>query len=103
MFGGDKPGQEKYDKVKENLGWLDGFVKDGKFSAGNDDMTIGDLALLATYSTLRAADLPEIDLGEYKNVGAWYERCCKLVPNYEKANGEGATAFGGFFKSKASA
>jgi len=103
MFGGDKPGQDKYDKVKENLGWLDGFVKDGKFSAGNEDMTIGDLALLATYSTMRAADLPGIDLAEYKNVEAWYERCCKLVPNYEKANGEGAAAFGGFFKSKASA
>jgi len=103
MFGGDKPGQEKFDKVKEVLGWVDGFVKDGKFSAGNDEMTIGDLALLATYSTMKAAELPEIDLAEYSNLEAWYEKCVKLVPNYEKANGEGAAAFGGFFKSKASA
>merc|ERR1711981_889214 len=85
MFGGEKPGQEKYDKLKETLGWMDGFVKDGKFSAGNEDLTIGDLALLATYSTM--------------NAEAWFEKCVKLVPNYEKVNEEGAAVFGGFFKS----
>jgi len=31
--------------LKEVLGWMDGFVKDGKFSAGNDEITIGDLVL----------------------------------------------------------
>jgi len=103
MFGGDKPGQDKYDKLKETLGWFDGFVKDGKFSAGNEEMTIGDLALLATYSTMKAAELPGVDLSEYSNISAWFERCVKLVPNYEKANGEGAAVFGGFFKSKSSA
>eukprot|EP00092_Neocalanus_flemingeri_P013192 GFUD01014218.1.p1 GENE.GFUD01014218.1~~GFUD01014218.1.p1 ORF type:complete len:222 (-),score=73.11 GFUD01014218.1:129-794(-) len=103
MFGGDLPGQDKFDKLKEVLGWVEGFVKDDKFCAGNDDMTIGDLALLATYSTLKFAELSWLDLAEFKNIEAWYEKCCKLVPNYEKANGEGATAFGGFYKSKASA
>jgi len=103
MFGGDKPGQDKFDKLKEVLGWLDGFVKDGKFSAGNDDLTIGDLALVATYSTMKAAELADIDLSQYSNAEAWFEKCVKLVPNYEKANGEGCAAFGGFYKSKASA
>jgi len=100
MFGGDKVGQDKFDKVKEVLGWLDGFVKDGKFSAGNDEMTIGDLALVATYSTLKAANLSGIDLSEFKNAEVWFVKCCKLVPNYEKTNGEGAAAFGGFYQSK---
>jgi len=103
MFGGDKPDQAKFDKLKEALGWVDGFVKDGKFCAGNDDLTIGDLALLATYATLKAAGQAEIDLAEYKNAEAWFEKCVKLVPNYEKANGEGAAAFGGFYKSKLAA
>jgi len=101
MFGGDKPGQDKFDKLKEVLGWMDGFVKDGKFSARNDEMTIGDLALLATYSTVKAAGV--VDLSEFSNAEAWFEKCCALVPNYEKANGEGAVGFGGFYKSKVSA
>merc|ERR1712013_175490 len=103
MFGGDKPGQDKFDKLKEVLDWLDGFVKDGKFSAGNDDLTIGDLSLLATYSTMKAAELADVDLSQYSNAEAWFEKCVKLVPNYEKVNGEGCAAFGGYYKSKASA
>ena len=101
MFGGEKPGQDKFDKLKEVLGWMDGFVKDGKFSAGNDEMTIGDLALLATYSTMKAAGV--VNLSEFSNAEAWFGKCCALVPNYEKINGEGAAAFGGFYKSKVSA
>jgi hypothetical protein len=72
-----------------------------------------------------------IDLSEYKNAEAWADRVIALIPNYEKvdvcpefppqgpcihisyfrhifvtfwpsqANGEGAAAFGGFYKSKA--
>merc|ERR1711872_1070499 len=76
------------------------YGKDDKLSAGNDEMTIGDLALVATYSTLKAANLSGIDLSEFKNAEVWFEKCCKLVPNYEKTNGEGAAAFGGFYQSK---
>merc|ERR1711915_183919 len=102
MFKGAKPEQEKFDKLKEVLGWLDGFVADDKFAAGNDEMTIGDLSLLSTYSTLKAAELSELDLSEFSNVAVWFEKCCGLIPNYEKANGEGAASFGEFYKLKAS-
>ena len=84
MFGGEKPGQDKFDKLKEVLGWLETFVADDKFSAGTDCITLGDLALLATYSTMKAADLAGIDLSTFPNCEAWFEKCCKLVPNYEK-------------------
>ena len=53
MFGGEKPGQDKFDKLKEVLGWLETFVAEDKFSAGTDCITLGDLALLATYSTMK--------------------------------------------------
>ena len=53
MFGGEKPGQDKFDKLKEVLGWLETFVADGKFSAGTDWLTLSDIALLATYSTVK--------------------------------------------------
>ena len=84
MFGGDKPGQDKFDKLKEVLGWLETFVAEDKFSAGTDCITVGDLALLATYSTMKAAELAGLDLSSFPNCEAWFDKCCKLVPNYEK-------------------
>merc|ERR1712228_74726 len=60
MFGGDKPGQDKFDKLKEVLGWLETFVAEDKFAAGTDSITIADLALLAKYSTMKAAELADL-------------------------------------------
>jgi hypothetical protein len=36
------------------LGWLDSFVKEDKFAAGNNSLTIADISLLATYTTIKA-------------------------------------------------
>ena len=55
MFGGDKPGQDKVDKLKEVLGWVNDFVADDKFAAGTSQMTLADISLLATYSSLKVA------------------------------------------------
>ena len=79
MFRGEKVEQEKYDKLKEVLAFLETFVADGKFSAGNDEvrtccysflnlaepycsvqMTIGDIALVATYSSMKASGLEQV-------------------------------------------
>ena len=101
MFGGDKPGQDKVDKFKEVMGWMNDFVAGDKFAAGTSQMTIADIALLATNSTIKATGgIGGVDFSSYPNIEAWLEKCIKLVPNYEKANGEGATAFGGWYKSK---
>eukprot|EP00091_Calanus_sinicus_P022779 TRINITY_DN7402_c0_g1_i2.p1 TRINITY_DN7402_c0_g1~~TRINITY_DN7402_c0_g1_i2.p1 ORF type:complete len:222 (+),score=50.80 TRINITY_DN7402_c0_g1_i2:64-666(+) len=97
MFGGPMPGQDKFDKLKEVLGWAEGFVADNKFAAGTDNLTIGDLALIATYSTIKAASVG--DLENYPNLAAWFEKCCKLIPNYQKVNEEGAEAFGTWYKT----
>merc|ERR1711862_310628 len=101
MFGGDKPGQDKVDKLKEVLGWVDGFVAEDKFCAGTSNLTIADIAFVATYSSLKAAaGVGGVDLSTYTNIESWFDKCIKLIPNYEKANGEGATAFGEIYKSK---
>ena len=34
------------------------------------------------------------DLSSYEATNAWYEKMKGKIPNYEKANGEGAAAFG---------
>ena len=41
-------------RLAEVLGWLNDWVTGGNFVAGNDVMSIADLACVATYSTLKA-------------------------------------------------
>ena len=69
MLGGDKPGQDKADKFKEVklsipksiyqlinwkvMGWMNDFVAEDKFVGGTNEMTIADIALIATYSTIK--------------------------------------------------
>ena len=67
-------GEKEKDKLKEVLGWVDGFVKvtilcvrenyntlpadymkDDKFAAGGDSLTLADICLLATYTTLKVS------------------------------------------------
>merc|ERR1712013_802318 len=97
MFGGPLPGNDKFEKLKEVLGWVEGFVADNKFAAGTDWITIGDISLLATYSTVKEAGLG--DLQNYPNMKTWFEKCCKLIPNYQVANGNGAEEFGTYYKT----
>ena len=53
MYGGVKPGQDKLDKLKEVLGWMNDFVANGKFAAGTSHMTLADISLLVTYSFIK--------------------------------------------------
>ena len=59
--------------------------QDGKFAAGGDSVTLADLCLLATYSTLKATGF--MDMSTYKNIEAWEAKVIALVPNYEKVTG----------------
>jgi len=101
MFGGAAPEQKQHDRAKEVLGWVNGFVSGGKFVAGTDKITVADIACVATISSIVATGA--IDLADYSDVLAWFDKCKDLIPNYEKACGEGATAFGAFYKSKVAA
>ncbi len=44
--------------------------------------------------------LQVVDVSQYSNAEAWSVKCQALIPNYEKANGEGATVFGNMLKAK---
>ena len=48
----------------------------------------------------QAGDVSGVDLSTYSNIVSWFDKCVKLIPNYEKANGEGAAFFGAYYKSK---
>ena len=91
-----------------------------KFCAGTSHITVADIAFLSTFSTFKvrkkedhgckqtqqytlvfqAGDVSGVDLSTYTNIVTWFDKCVKLIPNYEKANGEGAAFFGGYYKSK---
>ena len=96
LFGGPKPGQDKVDRFAEVMGWVNDFVKTSGYVAGTDHLTVADVAFVATYATIVAAG--HLDLTPYVEVNAWFEKVKAQVPNYEKACGQGAAAFGGWFK-----
>ena len=98
LFGGPTPGPEKDERAKEVLGWLNDFIKPTGYVAGTDHLTVADLALMASFSTMAATE--NFDLTDYPETTAWFEKVKGEVPNYETACGEGAAAFGAFFKSK---
>lgn len=43
-------------------------------------MTVADISLVATVSTLEVAGF---DLSKYPNVVAWYDRCKATTPGYD--------------------
>ena len=98
LFGGPTPGADKDERAKEVLGWLNDFIKPTGYVAGTDHLTVADLALLASFSTMAATE--NFDMTDYPETTAWFEKVKGEVPNYETACGEGAAAFGAFFKSK---
>nr|ACO10344.1 Glutathione S-transferase 1-1 [Caligus rogercresseyi] len=98
MFRNAEVPKEAFEELHEVLGWANDMVKETGFAAGTDHMTIADICWVATYSTIKAAGIVPLD--KYKELEAWFDKCVSLIPNYEKANGNGAKAFSEFYKSK---
>merc|ERR1712080_548425 len=98
MFGGPMPGEDQTNKLKEVLGWVNDWVKDGKFAAGGDKLTLADICLVAPYSTIKASGI--MDMSTFPNLDSWAAKVASAVPNYAKANQEGADKFGGMYLEK---
>jgi glutathione S-transferase len=65
-------------------------------------LTLADIAFVSTFSTIVASEA--FDLSAYNpELNEWFEKCKALIPNFDKANDEGAVAFGGWYKSKVAA
>ena len=65
MFGTGKPDQDKFDKLKEVLGWVDSFVAGDKFCAGTSHITVADIAFLSTFSTFKVGKMSETNIATY--------------------------------------
>jgi len=100
MFGDGKIADNALDNLKEALGWLEGFFGDNQFVAG-PKQTVADFAIASTVATIEACEL--VDLAAYPKLSAWLAACKTDMPGYAELNGQGATAFGGFYKAKLNA
>ncbi len=54
-------GPDQIARLHEVLGWVRDYVKDGKFVAGTGHLTLADICFVATYSTLKAAGVINLD------------------------------------------
>ncbi|XP_030035463.2 glutathione S-transferase 1 [Manduca sexta] len=92
LFGGAPAVEADLEKLKEGLQFFNTFLEGRKYSAG-EELTLADLSLVATISTIDAAG---IGLKEYPNVEKWFELVKATAPGYEEANQKGIDAFKGF-------
>lgn len=83
---------EKFKKIEEAFEFLNIFLGQTKYAAG-DHVTVADITLVATVSSLEAA---KFDFSKYTNVVRWYNACKTTVPGY-KINQAGIEEFKKFF------
>ena len=93
---GIHPGENEVKRFHEVMGWIQDFVKPTGYIAGTNDLTVADLAFLATFSTIEATG--HFDLSAFPDVNAWFAKVKSQVPNYEHACGKGATLFGDLYR-----
>ncbi|KAL0881967.1 hypothetical protein ABMA27_001720 [Loxostege sticticalis] len=89
VFGGAPADKEKFTGVENALKLLDTFLEGQKYCAGNN-LTVADLSLIASVSSLEASD---VNFLKYPNIKRWYETVKSTAPGYEEANGKGLQAF----------
>ncbi|XP_076758398.1 glutathione S-transferase 1-1-like [Xylocopa sonorina] len=86
VFRGEKEyNSENYKMVENAYEILDKFLDGQDYVAGRN-LTIADLALVATVSTMEVFGFV---VEPYANVARWLDRIKSSAPGYRKANGEG--------------
>nr|WJR88236.1 glutathione S-transferase delta 3 [Agrotis ipsilon] len=89
IFGGAKADEALFKKLEEALVFLNTFLEGNKYVAG-DQLTLADLGLVATVSTIETAG---ISLENYSNIQKWYALVKTTAPGYNEANEPGIQAF----------
>jgi len=92
LFAKQPANPENLKKLEDAVGFLNTFLEGHTYAAG-DNLTVADISLVATVSTLDVADF---DLSKYPNVVAWYEKCKATTPGYD-INEAGMAEFKKFF------
>ena len=71
----------------------------GRFFAGTIDLSLADIVFMANFASLIECQFYPNIFEDFPALKEWFEKCKKLIPNYEKSNGQGAKMFGAWFKS----
>jgi len=95
MFGGAPFDEEKKKKLDEAFGFLDKFLEDGKWAAG-DNYTLADIALVASVTS---AEVVGYDVAKYPNVSKWLAKAKSTLPGYAEANDKGVQMFKGMYEA----
>ncbi|CAG0916784.1 unnamed protein product [Notodromas monacha] len=78
-------------KMKEALGWLDGFIeKSGGWVAG-PNKTIADICLVGTMSNIeKMPGIHDFEVSTYKHIEEWMTRCKAELKDYDETMEQGA-------------
>lgn len=93
VFAKQPADPEKFKAIETAMGFFETFLTGSEYAAGSQ-MTVADIALVATISSY---DVAKFDLTKYSNVSRWYELCKKTVPGWE-TNWAGCQEFAKYFK-----
>eukprot|EP00102_Acyrthosiphon_pisum_P025075 XP_016662285.1 PREDICTED: uncharacterized protein LOC100574427 [Acyrthosiphon pisum] len=74
----------KEKKLQVGLKFFEDLLRDS-WAAG-DSMTVADVALVASISTIKAVG---VDLTKYTNISKWFQNCKATIKGYNEANNEG--------------
>nr|AAD54938.1 glutathione s-transferase 6B [Musca domestica] len=88
--------QHQIDSIVESYGFLESFLKNNKYMAG-DHLTIADFSIVTSVTSLVA--FAEIDQSKFPKLSAWL-KSLQSLPFYEEANGAGAKQLVAMVKSK---
>ncbi|XP_069994920.1 glutathione S-transferase 1 [Penaeus vannamei] len=87
----DSTYDEKKEKFHESLSWLEKFLSRGPFAAATDRITVADLVLVPSVtSVIEAGFVPD----KHTRIYEWVKRCQEGMVGYEEANGQGAQLIG---------
>ncbi|CAM1299191.1 GstD1 (predicted) [Pycnogonum litorale] len=89
MFQKQDGDAKKLKELKSKINILQDMMEDNSYVCG-DVLTIADLSILATLTTL---ELSDFDITEYQKVDAWIKRLKNELPYYEETNGDGIHMF----------
>lgn len=92
IFAKQAPNADLLKKLEDAVQFLDGFLANSEYAAG-DNLTLADISLVATVSTLEVA---KFDLSKYSNVSRWLAKCKATCPGYD-INEAGVQEFKKFF------
>lgn len=84
--------KEKVDNILRTYEAVENYLKGGKYLCG-DKLTIADLCCLASLSSVDV--VAPVDVRKYPKFAKWMQTL-KMLPYYQKANGEGAEVLQSF-------